>query len=207
MNPVEARMSDGRVTLWHAEPSRSSMTKLLLDELGAPYDVVPLDLQSGDQLKPDYLAINPMGKVPTIRHNGAIVTETVAIFIYLADAFPKAGLAPAIGDRDRGPYLRWLAFYGACFEPALMDRVMKREPARRATSPYADYDAMLAALRGALTPGPYILGERFSAADVLWGAALDWTTGFGMVETTPDIAAYLARHRARPAAQAQKGEA
>lgn len=197
-------MHPDRVTLWHAEPSRSSMTRLLLDELAAPYDLAPLSLQAGDNLKPDYLAINPMGKVPAIRHNGVIVTETVAIFLYLADAFPEAGLAPAIGDRDRGPYLRWIAFYGACFEPALVDRAMKREPTRRATSPYADYDTTLAALRGALTPGPYILGARFSAADVLWGAALDWTTGFGLVETTPDIAAYLARHHARPKVQAQK---
>ncbi|MBL8587222.1 MAG: glutathione S-transferase family protein [Methylobacteriaceae bacterium] len=192
-----------RVTLWHGEPSRSSMTKLLLDELGAPYDVVPLDLKAGDQLKPEFLAINPMGKVPTIRHNGAIVAETVAIFIYLADAFPQARLAPAIGDPDRGPYLRWLVFYGACFEPAIMDRFLKREPAQRATSPYADYDTTIAALRAALTPGPYILGDRFSAADLLWGAALDWTTRFGLVETTPEIAACLARHRARPAVRAQ----
>lgn len=197
-------MSDDRVTLWHAEPSRSSMTKLLLDELGAPYDLVTLDLKAGDQLKPDYLAINPMGKVPTIRHNGAIVTETVAAFIYLADAFPAAGLAPAIGDPDRGPYLRWIVFYGSCFEPAVIDRFMKREPAARATSPYADCDTTLAALRGALTHGPYILGDRFSAADVLWGTALEWMTGFKLVEETPVVAAYLARHRARPAVRAQK---
>ena len=187
------------VTLYHAEPSRSSMTRLLLEELGAPYEIERLDLKAGDQLKPDYLAINPMGKVPAIRHDGAIVTETAAIFLYLADAFAKAGLAPPVGDPQRGPYLRWIVFYAACFEPAVVEKARKIAPGPRAMSPYADFDTVWSAVLTMLKPGPYVLGERFSAADVLWGAALSWMTSFGLCPPAPEVEAYLARHAARPA--------
>ncbi len=132
--------------------------------------------------------LNPMGKVPAILHNpGALITEQAAVFIYLADLFPEKGLAPAIGDALRGPYLRWMVFYGSCFEPAVVDRAMKREPAPASTSPYGDYDTMMGTLTDQLAKGPYILGERFSAADVLWGGALGWTTMFKIVEATPLI--------------------
>jgi glutathione S-transferase len=191
-------MSD-LVTLYYANPSRASMTRLLLEELGAPHELVTLDLRAGDQLKSEFLAVNPLGKVPTIRHRGEIVTETAAIFIYLADAFAKAGLAPALDDRLRGPYLRWMVFYAASFEPAVVDRARKIEPGPRAMSPYGEFDAVWSAVLGALRPGPYILGERFSAADVLWGAALSWMTAFKLAPPSPEVEAYLARHAARPA--------
>ena len=191
-------MSD-RVTLYYAHPSRADMTRLLLEELGAPYDLVTLDLRAGDQLKPDYLAINPMGKVPAIRHNSALVTETAAIFIYLADASAKAGRAQAPAGPARAPYLRWIVFYAACFEPAVVDRARKLEPGPRAMSPYGDFDAVAGAIDAMLTPGPYILGERFSAADVLWGAALTWMTAFGLAPASAKFTAYLARHAVRPA--------
>ncbi len=123
----------------------------------------------------------------------------MAVFIYLADLYPEAGLAPAIGDPLRGPYLRWLAFYGSCFEPAVVDRAMKREPAPASTAPYGDYDTMLKTLTDQLAAGPYLLGERFSAADVLWGTALTWTTMFKLVPELPAISAYMARVNARPA--------
>ena len=114
-----------------------------------------------------------MGKVPAIRHGDALVTEQVAIYLYLADLFPEAGLAPPIGDPLRGPYLRWMVFYAACFEPAVVDRALNREPGALAMSPYGDYDTMLGALTAQLKRGPWLLGERFTAADVLWGTALD----------------------------------
>jgi len=189
------------LVFFHNPHSRASMTRALLEELGAEYEQCVIDFRRNEQLSPEYLAINPMGKVPAIRHDGVVVTETVAIFIYLADLFGAAGLAPALDDPDRGPYLRWLVFYAACFEPAIGDRAMKREPAPRAQSPYADYDTTVAAIRQALQPGPWLLGERFSAADVLWGNALRWVTGFGMIEATPVIADYVARVMARPAQQ------
>jgi glutathione S-transferase len=124
------------ITLFHAPNSRSGGALTLLEELGAPYDLHVLNLQAGEQRQPAYLAVNPMGKVPAILHGDALVTEQVAIYIYLADLFPQAGLAPGLTDKRRGPYLRWMAFYAACFEPALVDKAMKREPGPAMMSPY-----------------------------------------------------------------------
>lgn len=192
-------MNAKAVELFYNPHSRATMTRALLEELGVDYELQLLDFRENQQLDDAFMAINPMGKVPTIRHEGAVVTETVAIFIYLADRFRDAGLAPGLDDPDRGAYLRWLVFYAACFEPAIGDRAMQRDPAPRAQSPYADFDTTLAALTAQLAPGPWVLGERFSAADVLWGNALRFTTGFGMVEKTPMIAEYMQRVLARPA--------
>ena len=141
---------------------------------------------------------NPLGKVPAIVHKGALVTELGAIFIYLADAFPQKGLAPTIGDALRGPYLRWLVFYGSAFEPAIVDRSMKREPARASRSPYGDFDGVMALIDAQLTQGPYLFGERFTAADILWGGALRWTVGFGLVPESAHISAYVERVTSRP---------
>ncbi|HKU79334.1 MAG TPA: glutathione S-transferase family protein [Rhodanobacteraceae bacterium] len=193
--------SGSELVLFHNPHSRAAMTRALLEELGVDYELRVLDFRKQEQLAPDYMAVNPMGKVPAIRHKGTLVTETVAIYIYLADVFPQAHLAPALDDPQRGTYVRWLVFYAACFEPAVGDRAMKREPAPRAQSPYADFDTTINAITSALKPGPWLLGERFSAADVLWGNALRWLTGFGMIEATPVVADYVARVMARPAEQ------
>ena len=187
------------VTLFHAPQSRSAGALVLLEELGADYELHVLDLKKGEQRQPPYLAINPMGKVPAIRHDGALVTEQGAVYTYLADLYPEAGITPAIGDALRGPYLRWLFYYGSSFEPALIDRSLKREPAPSSTSPYGDYETMLKTLTDQLATGPYLLGDRFTAADVLWGSALRWTTMFKLVPETPSITAYIARVTSRPA--------
>jgi len=187
-------------TLFHAPNSRSCAVRFLLEELGVPYDLHVLDLKKNEQRAPAYLAVNPMGKVPAIRHGDALVTELPAIFIYLADLFPDAGLAPGLTDPLRGPYLRWLAFYGSSFEPAIADRAMKREPAPPVLCPYGDYDTMLATLTARLRAGPYLLGERFSAADILWGNSLGWVTMFKLVPELPEIVAYRDRVNDRPAA-------
>jgi glutathione S-transferase len=187
------------VTLFHAPQSRSAGALILLEELGADYELHVLDLKKGEQRQPAYLAINPMGKVPAIRHDGALVTEQGAVYAYLADLYPEAGITPAIGDPLRGPYLRWLFYYGSSFEPALIDRSLKREPAPSSTSPYGDYETMLKTLTDQLATGPYLLGDRFTAADVLWGSALRWTTMFKLVPETPTITAYVARVTSRPA--------
>jgi glutathione S-transferase len=140
-----------------------------------------------------------MGKVPAIRHGDALITEQPAIYIYLADLYADAALAPPIGDPLRGPYLRWLVFYGSCFEPAVTDKSMQREPAPASTCGYGDYDTMLKTLVDQLDKGPYLLGDTFSAADVLWGTALNWTTLFKLVPDLPVIRAYIDRVLARPA--------
>ena len=189
-----------KITFFHSPHSRSGGVRILLEELGAPHELVVLNMKTGEQREADYMKVNPMGKVPAILHDGALVTEQPAVYIYLADLFPQKGLAPAIGDPLRGPYLRWLAFYGSSFEPALIDRAMKREPAPPSTCPYGDYATVIKTLTDQLAKGPYILGERFTAADVLWGAALQWTTSFKLVEATPVIQAYIERTMKRPAA-------
>lgn len=195
----ETRSLTADITLYHAPRTRSSGVRILLEELGAPHRLDVVDLKAGRGREPAYLALNPLGKVPTLRHGEALITEQAAIYLYLADLFPAAGLAPAIGDPLRGPYLRWMVFYGSSFEPAVVDRAMQREPGPRAMSPYGDFEAVLATIVETLTPGPYLLGERFTAADVLWGSALAWTTGFKLVPEEPAIMAYLARVQARPA--------
>lgn len=189
------------LTFFHAPNSRSGGTRALLEELGADYKLHVLNLKAGTQRQPGYLAVNPMGKVPTILHRGALVTEQPAVFLYLADLFPEKGLAPAIGDPLRGPYLRWMVYYGSCFEPALVDKSMQREAAAPSTCPYGDFDTMLKTLTDQLAQGPYLLGERFTAADVLWGGALNWTTMFKLVPETPVIRAYIDRVISRPAMQ------
>ncbi len=190
-----------QVTLFHSPNTRSFGALALLEELGADYKLHVLNQKTGEQRKPEYLAINPMGKVPAIMHNGALVTEQAAVYMYLADLYADKGLAPQIGDPLRGPYLRWMVYYGSCFEPAVVDKAQKREPAPSGMSPYGDYDTMLKTLTDQLGKGPYILGEKFSAADVLWGSALTWITMFGLVEATPVIKAYIERISSRPASK------
>jgi glutathione S-transferase len=190
--------TDSGITFYHAPNTRSAGTLILFEELGAPYNLHVLNMK-GETRQPGYLAINPMGKVPAIKHGDALVTEQVAIYLYLADLFPAAGLAPAIGDPLRGPYLRWMVYYGSCFEPAVVDRALQREPGRPGMVPYGDYDTMLNTLVAQLAKGPYLLGEKFTAADVLWGTSLTWTTGFKLVPELPEITAYLQRVTSRPA--------
>ncbi|MFZ5738129.1 MAG: glutathione S-transferase family protein [Pseudomonadota bacterium] len=190
-----------RLTLFYSPQTRATGTRVLLEELGAPYDLHVLNMKAGEQRQPAYLAVNPLGKVPAIRCGDALVTEQVAITIYLADLFPQAGLAPSLDDPLRGPYLRWIAYYGSSFEPAVVDRFMQREAAPITMSPYADYDTMLGALEAQLAGGPYLLGDRFTAADVLWGIALSWTLDFGLVPKTDVFVRYAECVTARPAFQ------
>jgi glutathione S-transferase len=194
---AEPMKANETIILYHAPQSRSSATLTLLEELGAPYELQILNMKAGEQRQRGYLAVNPLGKVPAIRHRGALVTEQVAIFLYLADLFPKAGLAPAVGDPLRGPYLRWMIYYAACYEPAVVDQAMKRTPAPLAMSPYGDFDTMLAAILERLADSSCLLGEVFSAADVLWGMALQWGTMFKIIPESPNVASYVARVTAR----------
>ena len=200
----QTQAPSGKLVFYHSPNTRSTATRTLLEELQAPFDLHVLDMKRGANREPAYLAVNPLGKVPAIVHNGALVTESVAVFIYLADAFASAGLAPPIGHPDRGPYLRWMIYYGSCFEPAVVDRAQKREPAPIGMSPYGDFDSMLKTVTDRLAQHPYLVGDSFTAADLLWGSGLGWTTGFGIVPKLPVIEAYIARVSARPAVQRVK---
>jgi len=190
------------ITLFHSPNTRSTGALTLLEELGAPYELHVMNMKAGENRQPAYLALNPLGKVPAIRHRGALVTEQVAIYIYLADLFPQAGLAPALTDPNRGPYLRWLVFYAACYEPALVDTALKREPGPQAMSPYGcSFATVVQTVLDELKDKPYLLGDKISAADILWGSALRWGKLFGLLPDSDVLDSYIARITGRPAAR------
>jgi len=194
------------LTLHHCPNSRSTGVLALLEELKAPYELHVMNMKKKENREPAYLAINPMGKVPAIVHEGALVTEQVAIYTYLADVFSEAKLAPPLGDPLRGPYLRWMAFYGSCFEPALIDRWLKREVPDQATTGYGSFDDVFNTLLAQLAKGPYLLGEQFTALDVLWGTALGWMDMFELLPKRSEIGEYVKRVHSRPAIIAAQAE-
>jgi glutathione S-transferase len=171
----------------------------LLKELNAEYELHVLNIKTNEQRSSEYLAINPMGKVPAIMHGDELITEQVAIFLYLADLYPESNLAPAIGEPLRGSYLRWMVYYGTCFEPVIVDRANKREPLSALSSPYGDFDTVLNILTNQLSQGDYFLGDKFTALDILWGRAFDWVTKFELVPRLPVIQSYIDRINDRPA--------
>ncbi len=188
------------LTLYHAVPSRSSIVHWMLEEVGQPYERHILNLKRGDHRKPDYLAVNPMGKVPALRHGDVVITEAAAICCYLADAFPQAGLSVPAGDTRRGVYLKWLFFGPSCVEPAVTDKAFKRaEQPPRGTLGYGDYDTVMDVLGAAIRTGPYLLGQHFTAADVVIGSGLRWGMMFKLIPDRPEFVAYTARLAERPA--------
>ena len=194
-------MSD-ELVFYSSPMSRGRIVHWMLEEVGVPYRFAVVNLETQDQKKPEYLAVNPMGKVPAIVHRGTVVTECGAICAYLADAFPAARLAPPADSAARGTYYRWLFFGGTCVEAAVIDRMLSRPPpGRPGALGYGCYEDTIATLQKALTPGPYILGAQFSAADVYVGSQI----GFGMMmkalEPRPVFQDYVNRLQARPAYQ------
>lgn len=190
--------TDKPITLFYAPHTRAAGVRVLLDELGAPYTLHVFNLKKGEHRGEAYKAVNPMCKVPAVLHGEALVTEQGAICTYLADLFPEAGLTPALDDPLRGPYLRWMFFYGSCLEPAVTDRFMERAPAPQAMSPYGSYDAVIGTVLRQIEAGPWLFGTRFTAADVLWGMALSWLTAFKLVPEEPPIRDYVKRFNERP---------
>jgi glutathione S-transferase len=190
------------LTLYHAAPSRSSIVLWMLEELGQPYDIKLIKLSAGDNLKADYLAINPMGKVPALKHGDTVITEAAAICTYLADEFPGAKLNIPIGTPRRGVYLKWLFFGPSCIEPAVIDRAAPRkEEARRGMLGYGDFDTVMNVVVQAVSKGPWLMGEQFTAADVIVGANIRWGMMFKMIPPRQEFLDYVARIAARPAAQ------
>lgn len=191
------------LTLYHNPLSRSTVAHYMLHELGEPFEIVPIDLQKQEQKTQAFLKLNPMGKIPVLTDGDVVVSENPAILVYLADKYPKAGLAPAIDAPERGPYLKWMFFYGSCVEPAATDRFMQRE-SPPGTVGWGTLDTVLDTISAGLKPGPWLLGERFSAADVLMGSGLAYMMGFKIFPERPEFTDYVARLEARPAHQAAK---
>jgi glutathione S-transferase len=180
--------------------SRGRVVRWMLEEIGQPYRTEVLDY--GTSMKaPAYLAINPMGKVPALVHNGTVVTETAAICAYLADAFPQRGLAPAPGSALRGPYYRWLFFAAGPLEAAITNKSLGVEvsPDRKRMTGYGSVADVLATIEGALSGRDWLAGDRFSAADLYLGAHLGWAMQFGMIEKRPAFERYYQRIAERPA--------
>ncbi|OJU23644.1 MAG: glutathione S-transferase [Sphingomonas sp. 66-10] len=179
--------------------SRGRVARWMLEEVGAPYETVVLDY--GTTMKgPDYLAINPMGKVPAIVHNGRAVTEGAAIVAYLAEAFPEAGLAPTAAERAN--YYRWMFFAAGPLEAVTADKALGVAPTadQQRMVGYGSLDHVVDALEGAVKANPYIAGDRFTAADVFVGSHIAWGMQFGTLPQRDAFDAYVARIMGREAA-------
>jgi glutathione S-transferase len=190
-----------KLTLYHAAPSRSSIVRWMLEEIGEPYEIQLLSLSKGENRAPDYLAVNPMGKVPALRHGDSVITEAAAICAYLADEFPRAKLNVPLGDARRGPYLKWLFFGPSCFEPAIIDKMLKREPGERTAIGWGNLELVLDTIAKAIENRPYLFGDQFSAADLIIGGGLRWGMMTKNVPVRPEFSAYAQRVGDRPAAK------
>ena len=194
-------MVSSSLTFYTHPQSRGRIVRWMLEEVGEPYDTVLLDYGSAMKA-PSYRAVNPMGKVPAIRHGDTVVTETAAICAYLADAFPAAGLAPAPRTRERGPYYRWLFFAAGPLEAAAINRAVGVvvPPGYESKMGYGTYGETLDALEGAVVmANPWLLGAVFTAADVYVGSHLMFGTRFGTIPRRAAFDAYMAGLEARPA--------
>jgi glutathione S-transferase len=193
-------MSDDLVLYTHPM-SRGRIARWMLEEVGHPYRAEVIEF--GAAMKdPAYLAVNPMGKVPAIRHGDAVVTEAAAICVYLADAFPEARLAPPTGDRRRAPYYRWMFFAAGPVESALSNKALGFEVPgeRRGMVGYGSVADAVNALEFAVSQSDYIAGDRFTAADVYVGSQIGWGMMFGTLEKRPAFERYWERIASRPAA-------
>ena len=183
--------------------SRGRIIRWMLEEVGQPYETKVLRWETGETKAADYLAINPMGKVPAIVHDGVVVTECAAICAYLADVFPKAGLAPPAHSPLRGPYYRWLFFGAGPIEQAVGAKVVNLEPTieQRSSLGFGCLEDVLGAVEGAVKGRPYLVGDGFTAADLYLASHLSWGMNFGTIEKRPAFQTYVERHLQRPAAQ------
>jgi glutathione S-transferase len=194
-------MTDTELTFYYVPRSRAGIVFWMLEELGVSYRIEQLSFKKGTNKSASYLAINPMGKVPAIKHGETIVTEAAACCCYLADAFPEAGLAPPIGDPRRGPYLRWLFFSPSCIEPAMTAKAFKFPEVPASTVGYGDFDTVMKVLAQAVSQGKYLLGDQFTAADVVLGSTIHYGMSFGVIPRLPEFEAYAGRLLERPALQ------
>ena len=183
--------------------SRGRIVRWMLEEVGQPYETRILRWETGDAKAADYLAINPMGKVPAIVHDGVVVTECAAICAYLADVFPAAGLAPPAHSPLRGPYYRWLFFGAGPIEQAVAAKAVNLEPTieQSRSLGFGCIEDVLGAVEMAIKDRPYIVGDGFTTADLYLASHLSWGMTFGTIEKRPAFEAYVARHVQRPAAE------
>jgi glutathione S-transferase len=196
---MEAAMSDELVLYTHPQ-SRGRIARWMMEEVGAPYRTEILEY-GGSMKSPAYLAINPMGKVPAIRHGDTVVTEGAAICAYMADAFPEANLAPPHGDKARGPYYRWLFFGAGPVEMSMMTKMMGFDTGGKELQVgFGSVSHVMDALEAAVSHSPYLAGDQFTAADVYLGSHIGWGMQWGSMEKRPAFERYYERISTRPAA-------
>jgi glutathione S-transferase len=187
------------ITLYHHPKTRSSRFIFLLEELGAPYEIRQVTLRRADGTgEVDPANPHPHGKVPSISDEGAAVFESSAIALYLTDKFPRNGVGPVVGDPKRGPYVSFLAYYGGVLEPAFMSKFMNT-PVPRGTAGWVVVEEAMDFIIKTLSAGPYLLGEKFSAADVLYGTTFGMFGASPMMPKSPVLDAYVKRCLERPA--------
>lgn len=187
------------LTLYHCPRTRSLRALWMLEETGCPYSLTIVDIRAGEGRSAAYRKLNPHGKVPTLVHDGAVIPDSTAILLYLADAFPEAHLAPALTDPRRGPYLAWMTYTAAVIEPAFTARRHGWTYEPFAIS-WGAYDDVVQRLRdGASQASPYLLGADFTAADILIGGAISFGTQQGSLPAEPAFERYAALVTSRPA--------
>ena len=191
-------MTTPTITLYYAPRTRSFTALWLLEELGVPYVLESFDLQSGAHKQPEFLALNPMGKVPLVVCDGMPIAETGAIALYLADRCRGTVLSPDIDDPARADVLRWCFFSGSVIEPALGEKFFKWTVPAQSVA-WGSFDQMVATLSAAVTPGPYLNGETFTVADIVVGASARFGVMFGAIAKEGPIAEYCAQLAERPA--------
>jgi glutathione S-transferase len=187
------------LTLYYAPRTRSIRALWMLEEIGCPYEAKLIDVMGGNGRTEEYLKLNPHGKVPTLVHDGAVIPDSTAILLYLADLFPEAKLGPPIGDPARGPYLAWMLYTTGHLEPGLTAKAngWTYAPSRVA---WGSFDDMLARLKSAVGR-PYVMGDHFTAVDILIGGTIQFASGFGWLPKDPSFDAYMQRLSGRPAFQ------
>jgi glutathione S-transferase len=189
------------IKLYWMPKTRSIRALWMLEEAGVPFERILIDIRDEkSKANAAFRAASPLGKVPALEDGAVRINDSGAICGYLADAYPQAGLAPPIGDPSRGAYLQWLMFTNSNIEPAMLEKFGKFAPSRAAHG-WGDYDSVMTTLRNGLQTGPWILGARFCAADVMLGSAVYFLDLFKILADEPVLSAYLARCMARPAAQ------
>jgi glutathione S-transferase len=186
--------------LYHHPFSRAAGVVWMLEEIGIPYELRFVDIMKGEQKAPQILALNPMGKLPVLVDGDAVVTESAAIALYLADRYSYGRLAPRVDDPARATYLRWAFFSPSVIEPGAMAK-MNGWTFKDGQAGWGSYDAMLTAMETAVTGKDFLLGKELSMADVVFGGTLRYMLMFKMVEARHAFTAYVERLNARPALQ------
>ncbi len=189
------------IVLYHHPFTRAANVVWMLEELGVPYELRFVDIMKGEHKSADFRKINPMGKLPTLVDGDVVLTESAAIALYLADKYSAGALAPALDDPARATYLRWSLYAPAVIEPGCYAQAAKWE-FRPGSAGWGSYPEMLDTIEAAIGAGPWLLGERFSMADAIFGGTVRYMLQFKMLEPRDAFVAYAARLNARPASLA-----